>query len=137
MTWSLSRFRTGDLVEVRSKEEILATLDQHRSADGMTCMPEMLQFCGQRFRVSAVAHKTCVTAQQTWKGRRLQTAVHLAGLRSDGSAHGGCQAYRSLFLHDVWLKPADGKRAGSVTPVVDTSPAVSGCTEAQLFANTR
>jgi hypothetical protein len=137
MTWSLSRFRTGDLVEVRSKEEILATLDQHGCADGMPFMPEMLQFCGQRFRVSAVAHKTCETARQTWKGRRLQTAVHLAGLRCDGSAHGECQAYCSLFWKDVWLKPADGKRAGSVKPVVDTSPAVSGCTESQLFANTR
>ena len=58
MTWKLSRFRTGDLVEIRSKEEILATLDQHGCMDGMPFMPEMLQFCGKRFRVSAVAHNS-------------------------------------------------------------------------------
>ena len=71
MAWILSRFRTGNLVEVRSKEEILATLDQHGCVDGILFMPEMLQFCGQRLRVGAVAHKTCETARRTWKGRRL------------------------------------------------------------------
>jgi hypothetical protein len=137
MTWSLSHFRTGDLVEVRSKEEILATLDQHGCMDGMPFMPEMLQFCGQRFRVSAIAHKTCETARRTWKARRLQSTVHLAGLRCDGSAHGGCQAKCNLFWKDVWLKPADNKRGSSAKPGVDASPALGRCTETQLLANTR
>ena len=88
MAWKLSRYRTGDVVEVRSKEEILAMLDQHGSVDGMPFMPEMLQYCGRRFRVSAVAHKTCDTARQTGTGRRLQAPVHLAGLHCDGLAHG-------------------------------------------------
>src|SRR5262245_6139967 len=103
MTWKLSRFRAGDLVEVRSKEEILATLDEHGCVDNMPFMPEMLQHCGQRFHVGAVAHKTCDTARQTYKGRRLAETVHLAGLRCDGSAHGGCQAECSLFWKDIWL----------------------------------
>jgi hypothetical protein len=137
MTWTLSRFRTGDLVEVRSKEEILATLDQHGCMDRMPFMPEMLQFCGQRFRVRAVAHKTCDTARQTWKGRRLQATVHLAGLRCDGSVHGGCQAECNLFWKDVWLKPADDK-GGSARPITDGPHDLFGrCTEAQLFTNTR
>jgi hypothetical protein len=106
MTWPLSRFRTGDLIEVRSKEEILATLDEHGCVDGMPFMPEMLRYCGRRFRVSAVAHKTCETAYQTYQGRRLANAVHLEGLRCDGSAHGGCQADCNLFWKDVWLKRA-------------------------------
>jgi hypothetical protein len=137
MTWTLSRFRTGDLVEVRSKEEILATLDQHGCMDRMPFMPEMLQFCGQRFRVRAVAHKTCDTVRKTWKGRRLQATVHLAGLRCDGSAHGGCQAECNLFWKDVWLKPADDKRSDSARPAADATRALGGCTEAQLLANTR
>ena len=32
--------------------------------DGLPFMPEMFQFCGRRFRVRAVAHKTCDTARQ-------------------------------------------------------------------------
>jgi hypothetical protein len=137
MTWKLSRFRTGDLVEIRSKEEILATLDQHGCMDGMPFMPEMLQFCGKRFRVSAVAHKTCETARRTWKARRLQMAVHLAGLRCDGSAHGGCQADCNLFWKDVWLKRAGDTRSDSAKPAADALRALGGCTETQLLANTR
>src|SRR5262249_37450182 len=124
------------LVEVRSKEEILATLDQHGSLDGMPFMPEMLQYCGQRFHVGAVAHKTCDTARQTWKGRRLQTTVYLAGLYCDGLAHGGCQAECNLFWKDEWLKPATDNEDGSASKAVAVHALSGGCTEAQLLANT-
>lgn len=137
MNWTLSRFRMGDTVEVRSKEEILATLDRHSCVDGMPFMPEMLQFCGQRFRVGAVAHKTCDTARQTWKGRRLQEAVHLAGLRCDGSSHGGCQAECNLFWKDAWLKPAADNGGVSATPIAAMQASTAGCTEVQLLAHTR
>jgi hypothetical protein len=42
MSWTLSCFRAGDFVEVRSGEDILATLDQDGCVDGMPFMPEML-----------------------------------------------------------------------------------------------
>lgn len=140
MTWKLSRFRTGDLVQIRSKEEILATLDHEGRTDGMPFMPEMLQYCGQRVRVGAVAHKTCETAHQTWKARRLETTVHLADLRCDGSAHGGCQADCRLFWKDAWLKPADpGDAEEGPDPAPAHAPAARppGCTEAQLLASAR
>jgi hypothetical protein len=134
MAWKPSRFAAGDLVEVRSKEEILTTLDQHGCVDGMPFMPEMLQFCGQRFRVRAVAHKTCDTVHRTG-GRRLQSTVHLADLRCDGSGHGGCQAECSLFWKDVWLKPAYNE--GAARPAVfDSTMRLPVCTEALLRANT-
>jgi hypothetical protein len=136
MTWLLSRFRTGDFVEICSKHEILATLDQHGCVDGMPFMPEMQQYCGGRFRVAAVAHKTCESVYQTWKGRRLQTTVHLDGLRCDGSAHGGCQADCNLFWKDMWLKPAGDKGSCSARPAATMNTRVGTCTEAQLFANT-
>jgi hypothetical protein len=138
MTWALSRFRAGDLVEVRSKEEVLATLDQHGCVDGLPFMPEMLQYCGKRFRIGAVAHKTCETAHRTWKGRRLEAAVHLTGLRCDGSAHGGCQADCNIFWKDVWLKTVADHRRSSKDQARDGGRRQpSGCGEAQLFASTR
>lgn len=108
MSWKLSRFRAGDWVEVLSAEEILATLDDQGCVESLPFMPEMLAFCGKRFRVAAVAHKTCETAHKTWKGRRIEQCVHLEGSRCDGSAHGGCQADCNLFWKDAWLKPVDG-----------------------------
>jgi hypothetical protein len=117
MIRKLSRYRTDDLVEVRSKPEILATLDQHGSVDGMPFMPEMLQYCGRCFRVGAVAHKTCDTERQTRKGRRLQATVHLAGLRCDGLMLEGvvckaeyarcrlhCPRAIPLYWREIWLK---------------------------------
>ena len=136
MTWKLSRYRTGDVVEVRSKEEILAMLDEHGAVDGMPFMPEMLQYCGGRFRVGAVAHKTCDTARQTWKARRLHATVHLAGLHCDGVAHGGCQAECNLFWNDAWLKPADDNEAGAASMAAVLHTPARGCSEAQLLANT-
>lgn len=132
MTWRLSRFRTGDVVEVRSRAEILATLDTNGCLDAMPFMPEMLSFCGRRFRVSAVAHKTCETAKKTYKGRRLDTTVQLADLRCDGSAHGGCQADCKFFWKDAWLKAiGDG-----ATATAQSLPQPA-CDERMLMASTR
>ena len=98
----------GDWVEVRSIDEILATLDEKGELDNLPFMPEMLQFCGQRFRVFKSAHKSCDTATGfatgKWLGVELESTVHL-DLRCDGSAHGGCQAACLLFWKEAWLKP--------------------------------
>lgn len=99
--------RAGDWVEIRSASEILSTLDASGDTERMPFMPEMLRFAGRRFQVSASAHKTCDTANRTG-GRRLPRAVHLADLRCDGSAHGGCQAECLLFWKTQWLRPVEG-----------------------------
>ena len=95
--------RAGDLVEVMSEREILATLDADGRVDGLPFMPEMLEYCGRRFRVSSVAHKTCDTATFSG-GRRMRDAVFLEDLRCDGAAHGGCQARCLLFWKTHWLR---------------------------------
>lgn len=100
--------RSGDWVEVKSAEEILATLDDNGRLHALPFMPEMLQHCGKRFRVHKSAHKTCDTIGGTHKIRRMMNAVHLEGLRCDGTAHGGCQARCLLFWKKAWLKPVRG-----------------------------
>ncbi|MFO1313561.1 MAG: hypothetical protein U1F41_16015 [Burkholderiales bacterium] len=103
----LSKLRAGDWVEVRGEDEILRTLDANGEIDGMPFMPEMLKFCGKRFRVWKRAHKTCDTVHKTG-GRWLDATVHLEELRCDGSSHGGCEAACLLFWKHAWLKPVDG-----------------------------
>lgn len=95
--------RPGEWVEVRSKEEILATLDGNGRLNRMPFMPEMLQFCGKRFRVSKRAEKSCDTIFQSG-GRQVADTVHLDGVRCDGSAHGGCQALCLIWWREAWLK---------------------------------
>jgi hypothetical protein len=96
--------RAGSWVEVRSRAEILATLDDQGRLDALPFMPEMLQYCGKRFRVFKSAHKTCDTIER-YQGRSMTNAVHLEGLRCDGEAHGGCQARCLIFWKEAWLKP--------------------------------
>lgn len=66
----------GDWVEVRSKEEILSGLDKDGRLDGLPFMPQMLSYCGRRFRVYKSAHKTCDTVTGAYVGRRLSGGVH-------------------------------------------------------------
>lgn len=104
------KLRSGDWVVVRSKEEILATLDGRGRLDGLPFQPEMLAFCGRRLRVSGVAHKTCDTIHKTG-GRRMHGTVHLEDARCDGAAHGDCQADCLLFWKTAWLRLADDDAA--------------------------
>jgi len=136
---SEQRFHAGDSVEVRSKDEILRTLDKNGQLDGMPFMPEMFAFCGKRFRVYKRAHKTCDTAYE-YKGRKLKDAVHLESIRCDGQSHGGCEASCLIFWKGAWLRtldetdtdsrasrPGAGKRDGQVEQ----------CAEADVMAGTR
>jgi hypothetical protein len=117
---SKRKLRKGDLLRVRSADEILATLDSDGTVDGLLFMPEMLQYAGREFRVQSSAHKTCDGAAGI---RRMDNTVHLEGLRCDGSAHGGCQAGCQLFWREEWLRPAS-----------EPQPAASAMTDESAMA---
>src|SRR5438477_2893460 len=133
--------RAGDIVEVRSKDEILRTLDKNGQLDGMPFMPEMFAFCGRRLRVQKRAHKTCDTVFPT-RSRRISNAVHLE-TRCDGSAHGGCQAACLIFWKEAWLKKIDGSLVDPATPDSNGDSrrpcgrSSNICTEEDVWAATR
>ncbi len=126
--------RAGELIEVLSEEEILATLDDNGELDSLPFMPEMLHFCGQQFTVYKVANKLCDTMTMTGM-RRMRDAVHLAGVRCDGQAHGGCQTACLTYWKEAWLKrpatPTDG--AGPRAPRREPP----GLTVADLYSRSR
>jgi hypothetical protein len=104
-------FLPGDLVEVRSAEEVLATLDEKGTLQSLPFMPEMLVFCGRRFRISRQAFKTCVDDQEM---RRLEDTVFLEDVRCDGASHGGCARACLVFWKTAWLKRAGSAPANGV-----------------------
>ena len=137
-----SSFHAGDLVEVRSPQEILATLDENGELESLPFMPEMLQFCGRRFRVDKVAVKACDTIGFTGI-YRMHDAVHLSDVRCDGSAHGGCQAACNIYWKDAWLRKIESPY-GVSTAQRQTTPsaprpggASAGCTIDTLSRATR
>jgi hypothetical protein len=129
--------RAGNWVEVRGREEILSTLDERGALDALPFMPEMLQYCGRRFQVFRTAHKTCDTIC-TSRSRRMTNTVHLAGLRCDGTAHGGCQAACLLFWKEAWLRRVPGPHASAPAPAAPAAvPADGRCTLESLTRATR
>ena len=108
-------------------EEILRTLDSFGTLESLPFMPEMLQYCGRRFRVYKRADKTCDTIDWGLL-RRMENASHLEELRCDGAAHGGCQAGCLLFWKDAWLKRVDERAPNTITEpqVPQPSPQSSG-----------
>lgn len=133
--------RAGDVVEVRSEAEILATLDEQGTIDGLPFMPEMLEFCGSRFTVQSRAHKTCDSILSSGY-RRMENAVHLTELRCDGGAHGGCQASCLLFWKQEWLKPVEQDSRPPARSRPEDSrpravPSATRCTRSALERATR
>jgi len=124
------KLRADEWVEVRSKEEILATLDTNGRMEGLPFMPQMFQYCGQKFKVYKRAHKTCDFVY-TGHSRELPGGVHL-DLRCDGKAYGGCQHACLIYWKDAWLKRLD-----DVAGLSESKPIPSnrgGCTEADVYA---
>jgi hypothetical protein len=134
---STTTLSAGDWVEVRSKEEILTTLERGQ-LDGLPFMPQMFGFCGQRFQVFQRAHKTCDTVNRTG-GRQLDETVHLQGLRCDGAAYGGCDAACLIFWKTAWLKPVAGPSLVQISKAraVARPAGAPSCTEQDVLQATR
>jgi hypothetical protein len=139
-----NKMSVGDWVEVRSKEEILRTLDASGQLEGVPFMPEMFKFCGKRFQVYKRAHKTCdYTTSYPYHTRRLNRTVHLE-TRCDGEAHDGCQARCLLYWKHAWLKPVSGD-SGKVAALSAETPSAgevyavarAGCSESEIWAYTQ
>jgi hypothetical protein len=126
-----NKLSPGDWVEVRSKEEILRTLDSNGQLDGMPFMPGMFQYCNKRFQVQKRAHKTC---DPDCLSRSLDRTVHLE-TRCDGSAHGGCQAGCVHYWKEAWLRPVSGSHSQSSER--SSSQSTGGCTEEDVLRSAR
>lgn len=104
--------RPGDFVEVKFPGEILQTLDACGTLDRLPFMPEMVDFCGKRFRVSKRVVKACYYG--TRSGMRkfpAEDVVLLEGLRCSGAAHDGCQKACTIFWREAWLRKVEGPGA--------------------------
>jgi hypothetical protein len=105
MEMATLNLRLGELVEVRSLSEILATLDAQGTYESLPFMPEMVEHCGKRFKVSKRTDRTCV---EGFRARGMKQTVLLENLRCDGGAHDGCKRRCMFFWKEAWLKRVDG-----------------------------
>src|SRR3989442_463534 len=148
MKFSSERLYPGDVVEVKAPDEILQTLDVDGTSDHLPFMPEMVEFCGKRFRVSRRALKTCIYGPVgTMLGFRTDDILVLDDLRCSGAAHDGCEKACTIFWRESWLRKVDDA-GGSSTPrsegaslrsrlKVSTGPTTYYCQASELWNPTK
>lgn len=118
--------RPGETVQVRPLDEILATLDDRGTRNGLPFMPEMARHCGSRQRVFRRVEK--LNDYIDHRGlRRMPGFVMLEGVQCDGTSHGGCQARCYTRWHEDWLRRAPGapppvREPASRSPLVTELP---------------
>ncbi len=96
--------RAGERVRLRPWHEIQATLDADGCTDKLPFMQEMIALQGGAMTVDSRADKTCDTINLVGCTREMDDTVHLANMRCDGSAHGGCQAQCMFYFREQWLE---------------------------------
>jgi hypothetical protein len=92
----------GELVQVKSRQEIEATLDSLGRNRGLGFAPEMLRCCGGTYRVAGRVEKLIVE----WSGqlRQVSNTVVLEGAECDGVAYRLCPRSCYHLWRETWLR---------------------------------
>lgn len=94
--------QAGEIVEVKTKEEIVATLDSKGRNRGLDFKPEMSKYCGKKFRVLKRLDR--MMNERTGKIRLIKNTVLLEGVTCDGKMHSGCQRNCFCLWREAWLR---------------------------------
>jgi hypothetical protein len=92
----------GELVEVKSAEEIMATLNLDRRHKSLRCMTGMRKHCGKQYRVLKRVERIIV--EDNGELRKLKNTVLLDGCMCDGKDFGDCDRSCFYFWREAWLK---------------------------------
>jgi hypothetical protein len=97
----IQNLQPGEWVEVKSRDEILSTLDENAKHRGLRFVPEMYDFCGRRFQIFKRVEKICM--ENTPDVRRITNTVLLEGGICQGGGI-GCDRACFHFWREVWLR---------------------------------
>jgi hypothetical protein len=97
--------RAGDVVRVRSREEIARTLDAAGTFRGCGFMPNMYAFCGRELRVLKPVER--FFDERRWRMLRCHNVVLLEGATCNPTFDAdfrGCDRTCFLFWRTEWLE---------------------------------
>ncbi len=93
----------GDLVRVRSLEEIMATLDSSGKTKGCFFMGTMKPYCGSEQRVLKTMER--FFDERDMKAKKCKGMVLLEGVMCDGNTFTGrCDRCCFMFWREEWLE---------------------------------
>jgi hypothetical protein len=95
--------QSGDMVEVKSLKEIIKTLDKSGKNRGLLFEPDMVEFCGKRFRVRSRLEKMIL--EKNGKMVNVNNSVMLENITCNCFyAVGGCPRKELQYWREIWLK---------------------------------
>jgi len=101
-----SRLRAGDLVRVRPREEIEATLDAFNELRGCMFMEAMWPYCGTTQRVLKTVER--FVDERDYRVKRARGLILLEGLICEGTPdYGRCDRACFYFWREEWLEKID------------------------------
>lgn len=93
----------GELVEVKSRREILATLDPAGRNRGLSFDAEMLPYCGRRFRVLRRVER--IIDEKSGRMREMpRDCIILAGVTCQAIYHRFCPRAIYPYWREIWLR---------------------------------
>lgn len=95
--------QTGDLVRVRARQEIDATLDPFKELKGCAFLPDMYQYCGTQQRVLRSMQR--FMDERDYKLKKARGVILLENVICTGTpAFGACDRCCFLFWREEWLE---------------------------------
>jgi hypothetical protein len=105
--------KVGDLVEVKSREEILKTITVNGFNRGMRFDMEMLKYCGGRYRVQLLVDR--LLHEVTGKLIPMKTpCIQLEDVYCRATCTDyrlGCPRMMNSYWREIWLKRVEGPQA--------------------------
>jgi hypothetical protein len=96
----------GDMVRIKSKEEICATLDHTNHNRGLSFDTEMLKYCGRTARVRGRVER--LIDEDTGKMIRIKTdCIILEGIICTSDWHLFCTRSTYPYWREIWLERAE------------------------------
>ncbi|MBI5962711.1 MAG: hypothetical protein HY863_04490 [Chloroflexi bacterium] len=96
-------FKDGDLVMVRSREEIQSTLDPFKELKGCAFLADMYQYCGTQQRVLKSMQN--FLDERDYKLKKVRGVILLENIICNGTpAFGACDRCCFLFWREEWLE---------------------------------
>jgi hypothetical protein len=92
----------GDLVRIRSREEIEATLDDNDKVRGLRFSAEMLPHCGKKARVLASLDR--IINERTGRMLKLRDCYVLEGIWCEGTYRLMCRRKIYSYWRETWLE---------------------------------
>ena len=98
-----ARLEAGDIVRIRSREQITATLDRWRSLKGCGFLEEMAAHCGTTQKVMKRVER--FIDERDYRAKKASGVVLLEGLMCSGG--GRCDRACFFFWREEWLEKLD------------------------------